>query len=105
MISSVALDYNFALKFGLLNGLLASLFAFLSSIICRLKGGMQARYLIPASYLYLIGILLVSLKSFGIIETTFISTHGVELGSVCQAIFYSLALREKYATSSSMYAV
>jgi hypothetical protein len=103
LVSTFLLDYNFALKFGLLSGLTASLLIFLSSIICRLKGGMQARYLIPASYLYLIGILLVSLKSFGIIDTTFISTHGVELGSVCQAIFYSLALREKYATNGSVY--
>jgi two-component system, sensor histidine kinase LadS len=90
-------SYNFCIKFGLLNGLAAALFTLVSSVVCRLRGGLQARYLIPASYLYLIGILLVALKSFGIIETTFISTHGVELGSVCQAIFYSLALREKYA--------
>lgn len=103
VISTFLINYNFAIKFGLLGGLITALLTFLSSIICRLKGGMQARYLIPASYLYLIGILLVSLKSFGIIETTFISTHGVELGSVCQAIFYSLALREKYATNQAMY--
>lgn len=96
MISPLILNYNFAIKFGLLNGLLASLLTFLSSIICRLKGGLQARYLIPASYLYLIGIVLVYLKSYGAIETTFISTHAVELGSVCQAVFYSLALRERY---------
>ncbi len=96
MISPLLLNYNFAIKFGLLNGLLASLLSFLSSIICRLQGGLQARYLIPASYLYLIGIVLVYLKSFGAIETTFISTHAVELGSVFQAIFFSLALRERY---------
>ncbi len=97
LVTPFLFSYNFSIKFGLLNGLAAALFTFISSIVCRLRGGLQARYLVPASYLYLIGILLVALKSFGIIETTFISTHGVELGSVCQAIFYSLALREKYA--------
>jgi hypothetical protein len=96
-IAPFVTTHNFSIKFGLINGLLAAFISLSSSIICRLKGGMQSRYLIPASYLYLIGIMLVSLKAFGIIETTFISTHGVELGSVCQAVFYSLGLREKYA--------
>ncbi|MFY7787884.1 MAG: 7TM diverse intracellular signaling domain-containing protein, partial [Thermoflexibacteraceae bacterium] len=96
-IAPFVANHNFSIKFGLINGLLSAFVALISSVICRLKGGMQSRYLIPASYLYLIGIMLVSLKSFGIIETTFISTHGVELGAVCQAVFYSLGLREKYA--------
>jgi serine phosphatase RsbU (regulator of sigma subunit) len=56
----------------------------------------SARYFVLAWFLFLIGTFLIVLSRVGIIPTNFITTHGVEFGSVLEVLLLSFALSDKY---------
>jgi serine phosphatase RsbU (regulator of sigma subunit) len=65
----------------------------LASLFSRNK---SARYFVLAWSLFLVATFLIVLSRAGIIPTNFITTHGVEFGSVLEVLLLSFALSDRY---------
>jgi len=89
--------YNFLTQLVAANALFAATLVLYTAIITRARGFEYSRFVVSGSYLFSIGILLAVLKSFGIIDTTFITRHGIELGTVFYLLLCAVALNDRYA--------
>lgn len=88
--------YNFLTKIVVANALIAVVLMFYTSVITRARGFAFARFVVSGSYLFSIGVLLAVLKSIGIVDTTFITKHGIELGIVFYLLLCAVALNDRY---------
>lgn len=88
--------YNLLTKIVVSNAVFAAALLLYTTIITRARGYEYSRFMVSGSYLFSIGILLAVLKSFGIIDTTFITKHGIELGTVFYLLLCAVALNDRY---------
>lgn len=88
--------YNLLTQIVVANAVLAALLILYTAVITRARGFEYSRFVVSGSYLFSIGILLAVLKSFGIVDTTFITKHGMELGTVFYLLLCAVSLNERY---------
>jgi diguanylate cyclase (GGDEF)-like protein len=77
-----------------LAGLTLATIAFLlvAAIACVLAGRIAARYYLSGLSIFLVGVLLYMLKTFGLLPHNFVTQHGYQLGSLAEFLLLSLAL-------------
>lgn len=88
--------YNLFTKIIVANALFAATLILYTAIVTRARGYAFSRFVVSGSYLFSIGILLAVLKSFGIVDTTFITKHGIELGIVFYLLLCAVSLNDRY---------
>ncbi len=89
--------YNLLTQIVVANALFAVILIFYTAVMTRARGFAFARFVVSGSYLFSIGVLLAVLKSFGIVDTTFITKHGIELGIVFYLLLCAVSLNDRYA--------
>lgn len=67
----------------------------IASILCLQRGYRPARYFVIAWFTLICGTLLLGLKSFGLLPSTFITEYGQQLGSFIEILLLSLALADQ----------
>jgi len=88
--------YNLLTQIVVANALFAAALILYTAVMTRARGYAFSRFVVSGSYLFSIGILLAVLKSFGIIDTTFITKHGIELGTVFYLLLCAVSLNDRY---------
>lgn len=88
--------YNLLTQLAIGNALFASVLIFYTAVLSRARGFEYSRFVVSGSYLFSIGILLATLKSFGIVDTTFITKHGIELGTIFYLLLCAVSLNDRY---------
>jgi len=88
--------YNLLTQIVVANALFAAALILYTAVMTRARGYASSRFVVSGSYLFSIGILLAVLKSFGIIDTTFITKHGIELGTVFYLLLCAVSLNDRY---------
>lgn len=67
-----------------------------TAIICYQKGHKETRFFLIAWIFFMIGLLLTSLRNFGLLEANFWTIHGLKIGLICEVSLISLALADRY---------
>ncbi len=88
--------YNLLTQIVIGNALFAATLILYTAVMTRARGYAFSRFVVSGSYLFSIGILLAVLKSFGIVDTTFITKHGIELGTVFYLLLCAVSLNDRY---------
>ncbi|WP_338813969.1 7TM diverse intracellular signaling domain-containing protein [Bernardetia sp. Wsw4-3y2] len=88
--------YNLLTQIVVGNAVFAASLVLYTAVITRARGFAYSRFVVSGSYLFSIGILLAVLKSFGIVDTTFITKHGIELGTVFYLLLCAVSLNDRY---------
>jgi serine phosphatase RsbU (regulator of sigma subunit) len=91
------LDYNLMARMGTVVNIVGLLVLVVCGIYCWVKGIRTAKYFILAWSFYMIGLLMLGLKTVGIIPNNYITAHAAEVGAVLEVILLALALTDKYA--------
>jgi signal transduction histidine kinase len=91
--------YNKSAQISTRISLLYILLCLLSGIICLLRGNRAARIYILAFTLFLMGAVAMSLMTIGLLPRNLLTVHGMEIGSMLNWIFLSLALTDSYKIS------
>lgn len=89
------LKYSLALKLALANVLFVSITLIVSGIIIFKKGYTPARFYLLAWSFFLIGILIFVLRIFNIFPESFLSTNGMQIGSVLEVVLFSFAIADR----------
>jgi signal transduction histidine kinase len=92
-------SYNVSARITTQSALLFILMCLLSGIICLVKGNRAARIYILAFTLFLMGAIAMSLMTLGLLPRNVLTAHGMEIGSMLNWIFLSLALTDSYKIS------
>jgi len=99
MVSVFFTNYNVSARITTQSALVYILLCLLSGIICLVKGNRAARIYVLAFTLFLLGAVAMSLMTIGILPRNLFTTHGMEIGSMLNWIFLSLALTDNYKLS------
>jgi hypothetical protein len=90
-------NYYLYSKFAIINGVVAAILVFYTVVICRARGNVSARFAVSGCYIYVIGLFLSALESFGVIESTLITMHSLEISTLMQLILFSVSLNENFS--------
>ena len=71
-------------------------FYVVAGILAYHKGNRSAKFYSVAYIMYLTGVSIVIGRDLGLLPFTFITTHAAEIGILCEALFLSFALSDKY---------
>ncbi len=95
LLLALVLPYHYTVI--ILNGLsaVALSFAFVCGAHLWLKGMVVARFFFLAYLFFFVGLVLISLKNFGILEDVFLTRHGLELGALFEMLMLSMALADR----------
>ncbi len=66
-------------------------------VVSLRSGNKAAKYYLLAFSFYMIGIILIGLRSFGIVPLNFITLNGGEIGGMLEIMLLSFALSDKYS--------
>ena len=67
-----------------------------AGILAYRRGNRSAKFYFVAYIMYLTGVSIVIGRDLGLLPFTFITTHAAEIGILCEALFLSFALSDKY---------
>lgn len=99
MLAIFIFGYNISAQIATRISLLYILLCILSGIICLIKGNRAATIYILAFTVYLAGAVAMSLMTIGLLPRNLLTTHGMEIGSMLNWIFLTLALTNNYKLS------
>lgn len=88
-------NYSVALRYALLEAFLSVGVLVVASIIRIRQGYRPAVYFLTAWAVFLTGILLYAMKSWGLIPAGFVSKWAIQIGSVVEVVLLSLALADR----------
>lgn len=100
ILLSLAVPYSYMIRIALVMCLF-SLLPMISAIMLMVKGSRVAYFYTVSWVVYLAGIPLIVLKSFGILPDTFITSWLFLIGAAWQAILLAIGLTDKINTMSS----
>jgi hypothetical protein len=83
-------------------GFLTSVISFSAFLLARARGYSEVKFSLTGMYFYIVGIFMSSLKFFGILETTFFSEFGIEIGVFSQAVFFTIAQFKTNSTTEQL---
>ncbi|MGV1099649.1 7TM diverse intracellular signaling domain-containing protein [Thiovibrio sp. JS02] len=88
-------SYNLSIRLATLMSL--TVFALIAAgFLCMLKGYRPARYYFLAWSLFLLGVTVYALKTFGVLPHTFITNWGIQIGSAWEVILLSMGLADRF---------
>ncbi len=90
-----ASGYRLSIQVGLSSGAVASLTLIAASVLCLRQGYRAARFYLLGWTLFFCGFLAMYLRSFGVLPHIFLTTYGVQIGSVLEVILLSLGLADR----------
>ena len=93
LIPAIPIPYLY--KINAILSLTSPIIVVATSAACLKKGSQSARFYLLAWSLFLVGIILFSLRSIGIIPSNFISQYGIQIGSIFLIMLLSLALTDR----------
>ncbi len=96
MVFAFVLDYKIALLIANYILIVNCLILFIGGILFWIKGVKVARIFTLAWAIYLIGIILYTLRSLGYLPVNFMTNHALEIGAVSEVILLSISLGYKY---------
>jgi serine phosphatase RsbU (regulator of sigma subunit) len=91
------LDYNIMTRLSTVNIIISVFLLVICGVYSFFRGVRTAKYFVLAWTFYLIGLLMLGLKTIGFIPSNTITTHGAEVGAVIEVLLLALALADKYA--------
>jgi diguanylate cyclase (GGDEF)-like protein len=83
-----------------ISGSVFSVFAVVAACLCWRRGSAGAKWFLLAFVILLAGVLVLSLRNFGLIESNVFTTQGMQIGSAIEMLLLSFALAERVATSN-----
>lgn len=96
MLSTFFIDYKTALLFANYTLIINCLGLFTGGILFWIKGVKVAKIFTLAWAVYLIGVVLYTLRSLGFLPVNFMTNHALEIGAVSEVILLSISLGYKY---------
>ncbi len=91
------IEYNTMIRLTTIVNILAAITLIFCGVICLLKGIRTAKYFVLAWTFYTIGLLMLGLKTIGVLPNNNFTAHASEVGAVLEVILLALALTDKYA--------
>lgn len=98
-ILGVTLDYHFIIPIQVLFALFVNTAGIVFGVYFSLKGEVSARYFTLAWFLFLVGLLTVNLKSFGLLPTNVFTEYSYQIGAFVEMTLLSLALAQRIQSS------
>lgn len=92
VLISTFFDYQILLQFIGIYSIIVSIFLLLTAIYLSIKGNIFARFFLIAWTFFLVGIILLTLKNFAIVPSTFITNYSMQIGSAIEMILLSFGL-------------
>ncbi len=92
ILGSFFLSYNIITKIGTLFGIPFSLNIFFVGVLSMRQRYKPANYFTVAWFLFLSGIVILTLKQVGVIPNNFLTTYSIQIGSSLEVILLSLGL-------------
>ncbi len=83
-------------KYQTISGFFEALLILIAGTMCMFRGYKAARYFVLGWALFILGIIFIIFRSLGLLPTNPITTYTMQIGSVFEIIFSSLALADKY---------
>ncbi|MCI0473553.1 MAG: hypothetical protein L0Y76_08225, partial [Ignavibacteria bacterium] len=96
IVLAVTPNYSVSIILIALMAALMSLILVPGGILCWWKGYRPARYFLLGWVAYLVGVNLFSLKTFGILPSSFITNYGMLIGIIMQTTLLSLGLTNRF---------
>ncbi len=96
LLLTLTVPYRIAVKVATVAVALNVVFILICGIASLFSRNKSARYFVLAWALFLVATLMIVLSKIGLIPTNFITTHGVEFGSVLEVLLLSFALSDRY---------
>lgn len=93
--ASAVMSYRDALKVAVFCSTFLSSALYLIGFYALAKGSRGARYYVIAWTVFLLGILLMSLRNFGILPGTFVTNYAMQIGSGLETLLLSLGLADR----------
>ncbi|MCP4129590.1 MAG: response regulator [bacterium] len=94
-LSSFLVPYYISAWLTVLMGIIPAFVALIAGIVSLKKGIPAARLFMPAWFLLLMGIILLSLTTYGLLPRTFVTIYTVPFGFAAEVILLSLGLAER----------
>ena len=95
-VGSLFLPYKYVIPATTFAALIFSISVFVSSLLCWRQGFTPARYFFIAWSVLLSGMVMYTLKTFGILPATFVTEYAIQIGSALEVILLSMALADRY---------
>ena len=98
IIILISLFYSLSLTFKIIGliGIFNITMVISAGIFSWMNGYRPARFFVIAWAGYCLGAILVSLRILGFLETNFITTYALQIGSMIELVFLSIALGDRY---------
>lgn len=96
IVAAFTLDYKISLIYANYGLIFNCIFLFASGIIFWVRGIKVASFFTLAWALYLIGVLLYTLRNLGILPVNIVTSHVLEIGAVSEVVLLSVSLGFKY---------
>ncbi|QTA83940.1 Two component system response regulator histidine kinase, 7TM-DISM domain-containing [Desulfonema limicola] len=94
-VLSMTVRYGISIKIATAFSIFCSVTTLAAGLVCQIRGYRPARFFLTAWFIFLIGIIVYSLKTFGIFPANFITNYSIQIGSVMEVILLSLALADR----------
>lgn len=95
MVLSFVTRYAVSVKLVSLAALLTPLLILIAGALCLNRGYRAARFFLLAWVVFLCGLVLMALRSFGLLPSMFVTEHGIQIGSAMEVVLLSLALADR----------
>ena len=100
-ILGVTMDYHVIIPVQVIFALLVNLSGLAFSFYYALKGETSARYFFVAWFLFIIGLIIVNLKSFGLVPNNVYIEYSYQIGAFVEMTLLSLALAQRIQSSQN----
>jgi serine phosphatase RsbU (regulator of sigma subunit) len=90
-------EYNTIIRLTTVVNLFGASTLIFCGVYCLVKGIRSAKYFVLAWTFYTIGLLMLGLKTIGVLPNNKFTSHASEVGAVIEVILLALALTDKYA--------
>lgn len=95
ILFSLLAPYSLSIRIAAASGIIVVITSLVAAILCLTKKVRSAYFFIIAMGLYFIGVVLFSLKSFGVLPSNFITTWSIQIGGFSILILFSIAVQDR----------
>ncbi|MEE4356984.1 MAG: 7TM diverse intracellular signaling domain-containing protein [Desulfococcaceae bacterium] len=98
MVLALCTPYALIIKIATLFVILNAMCILSTGLTCQLRGCRTARFFMIAWVAFLSGVIVYSLKTFGLFSSNFFTNYAIQIGSALEVILLSLALADRINT-------
>lgn len=96
MVGSVALPYSVSARIASVLSNVVPVVIIVTTLLCQRKGYRPARYFLISWSAYLLGLMIQTVRNFGILPSHFLTIYGLQIGSVIEMLLLSLAVADRF---------